>query len=124
MKICNRVLSALVLAAFIAAPSFAQGTNVTGTWAFTVTTDQGSGNPTLTFKQEGEKAHRQVRRAAGRGRPHRHGEGHGHQLHLHARRAGPAGAGHLRRHGGEGLHEGHHEHRGMVNGTFTGTKNK
>lgn len=33
----------------------AQGTNVTGEWAFTVTTDQGSGNPTFTFKQEGEK---------------------------------------------------------------------
>ena len=33
----------------------AQGTNVTGDWAFTVTTDQGSGNPTITFKQDGEK---------------------------------------------------------------------
>jgi hypothetical protein len=29
--------------------------NVTGTWAFDVTTDQGTGNPTITFKQEGEK---------------------------------------------------------------------
>ncbi len=54
MKVCNRVLSLFVLAALVAAPAFAQGTNVTGTWAFTVTTDQGSGNPTLTFKQEGE----------------------------------------------------------------------
>lgn len=33
----------------------AQATNVTGVWAFTVTTDQGGGNPTLTFKQDGEK---------------------------------------------------------------------
>jgi hypothetical protein len=33
----------------------AQETNVTGEWAFTVTTDQGSGNPTITFKQDGEK---------------------------------------------------------------------
>ncbi len=33
----------------------AQGTNVTGEWAFTVTTDQGGGNPTITFKQDGEK---------------------------------------------------------------------
>ena len=33
----------------------AQGTNVTGEWAFTVTTDQGSGTPTMTFKQDGEK---------------------------------------------------------------------
>lgn len=33
----------------------AQKTDVTGEWAFTVTTDQGSGNPTFTFKQDGEK---------------------------------------------------------------------
>ena len=33
----------------------AQGPNVTGEWAFTVTTDQGGGNPTITFKQDGEK---------------------------------------------------------------------
>ena len=33
----------------------AQGTNVTGEWAFTVETDQGGGTPTLTFKQDGEK---------------------------------------------------------------------
>ena len=32
-----------------------QGTNVTGEWAFTVQTDQGGGNPTFTFKQDGEK---------------------------------------------------------------------
>ncbi len=32
-----------------------QGTDVTGVWAFTVATDQGSGTPTLTFKQDGEK---------------------------------------------------------------------
>jgi len=33
----------------------AQGVNVTGDWAFTVETDQGGGNPTITFKQDGEK---------------------------------------------------------------------
>jgi hypothetical protein len=33
----------------------AQGTNVTGEWLFNVTTDQGSGTPTITFKQDGEK---------------------------------------------------------------------
>jgi hypothetical protein len=33
----------------------AQGVNVTGDWAFTVQTDQGGGNPTITFKQDGEK---------------------------------------------------------------------
>jgi hypothetical protein len=33
----------------------AQAANVTGEWAFTVTTDQGAGTPTITFKQDGEK---------------------------------------------------------------------
>lgn len=33
----------------------AQATNVTGEWAFNVTTDQGGGTPTITFKQDGEK---------------------------------------------------------------------
>ena len=33
----------------------AQGTNVTGEWAFTVETDQGGGTPIITFKQDGEK---------------------------------------------------------------------
>lgn len=46
---------ALVLALLVSATVFAQATNVTGEWAFTVTTDQGAGNPVLTFKQEGEK---------------------------------------------------------------------
>jgi len=54
MKACTCVSSLFVVAALMAAPALAQGTNVTGAWALTVTTDQGSGNPTLTFKQEGE----------------------------------------------------------------------
>ncbi len=29
--------------------------DITGTWTFEVTTDQGGGTPTVTFKQEGEK---------------------------------------------------------------------
>jgi hypothetical protein len=43
------------LAVASSAPLLAQGTNVTGEWSFSVTTDQGSGNPTFTFKQDGEK---------------------------------------------------------------------
>ena len=43
------------LALFISAQALAQATSVTGEWAFTVTTDQGAGNPVLTFKQDGEK---------------------------------------------------------------------
>jgi hypothetical protein len=44
-----------VLGTVLLAVVLAQGTNVTGDWAFTVTTDQGSGTPTMTFTQDGEK---------------------------------------------------------------------
>ena len=37
------------------AEAAAQATNVTGEWAFNVTTDQGGGTPTISFKQDGEK---------------------------------------------------------------------
>ncbi len=43
------------LAMLVSAQALAQATNVTGEWAFTVTTDQGAGTPALTFKQDGEK---------------------------------------------------------------------
>jgi hypothetical protein len=33
----------------------AQGVDVTGKWAFSVQTDGGTGTPTVTFKQDGEK---------------------------------------------------------------------
>ena len=45
-----KTVIATVLLAFVL-----QATNVTGDWTFTVTTDQGSGTPTMTFKQDGEK---------------------------------------------------------------------
>jgi len=45
----------IALALLVSAQVYAQGTNVSGEWAFTVTTDQGSGNPAITFKQDGEK---------------------------------------------------------------------
>jgi hypothetical protein len=44
-----------ILALLTTAHPGAQTTNVTGDWEFTVTTDQGGGSPTLTFKQDGEK---------------------------------------------------------------------
>src|SRR5687767_4177084 len=47
------VVCAVALVASV--PLLAQATNVTGDWEFTVNTDQGSGNPTMTFKQDGEK---------------------------------------------------------------------
>jgi hypothetical protein len=46
---------AFALALLISAPAQAQATNVTGEWAFNVTTDQGAGTPAITFKQDGEK---------------------------------------------------------------------
>ena len=57
MKSMIRVLTlvVVVIGLFSSAQLGAQATNVTGEWAFTVTTDQGAGNPVLTFKQDGEK---------------------------------------------------------------------
>ena len=56
MKSILGVLS-LVFAIGLLVPAHlgAQATNVTGEWAFNVTTDQGAGTPTITFKQDGEK---------------------------------------------------------------------
>jgi hypothetical protein len=62
MKTLLRTTTVLMLmAAFLTsaqlrvAATATQSTNVTGEWAFNVTTDQGSGTPTITFKQDGEK---------------------------------------------------------------------
>jgi hypothetical protein len=57
MKTLFRAIAAAALIASLSASAHlaAQGTNVTGEWAFNVTTDQGSGTPTITFKQDGEK---------------------------------------------------------------------
>ena len=57
MTLTIRALTATVLAIGLltGAHLYAQATNVTGEWAFTVQTDQGGGNPTITFKQDGEK---------------------------------------------------------------------
>jgi len=45
----------IALALLVSAQVLAQATNVTGEWAFSVTTDQGTGTPAITFKQDGEK---------------------------------------------------------------------
>jgi hypothetical protein len=52
------VAAAVVVAAFLAVPAAqtAQAkVDVTGIWAFEVQTENGTGTPQLTFKQEGEK---------------------------------------------------------------------
>ena len=59
MKTVFRTTTALIIAAALLtsahAATAAQATNVTGEWAFNVTTDQGGGTPTITFKQDGDK---------------------------------------------------------------------
>lgn len=57
MKSIVRFLTVVVLSLGLlnSASLFAQATNVSGEWAFNVTTDQGGGTPTITFKQDGEK---------------------------------------------------------------------
>ena len=55
MRTLTRALTVFSLVATCTAVAATQGVNVTGKWSFTVETGQGSGNPTLTFKQDGEK---------------------------------------------------------------------
>ncbi len=49
----NAVVIALAL--LVSSQVLAQANNVTGEWAFNVTTDQGGGTPAITFKQDGDK---------------------------------------------------------------------
>src|SRR5437867_12931564 len=53
MKIPGVCLMILAMASFTAAQ--AAKVDVSGTWAFTVQTDAGTGTPTVTLKQDGEK---------------------------------------------------------------------
>jgi len=57
MTSTHRLVSSVVflLGLLASSQSFAQGANISGEWAFTVTTDQGAGTPAITFKQDGEK---------------------------------------------------------------------
>jgi hypothetical protein len=50
-------LSLVVISTFVlaAATMAAQKIDLTGEWAFEVQTDQGSGSPAITLKQDGEK---------------------------------------------------------------------
>jgi hypothetical protein len=52
LALTSILIASLVLVSSAAAQS---DVNVTGEWAFTVETPQGSGTPTFTFKQDGEK---------------------------------------------------------------------
>jgi len=53
----RQVVTLVAVAAVTAAlgtPIAAQNQNVSGDWTFSVQTDQGSGSPSISFKQEGE----------------------------------------------------------------------
>ncbi len=57
VEISRRVVvmcAAAALVAMLGASTGAQAVNVTGDWAFSVETGQGSGTPALSFKQTGE----------------------------------------------------------------------
>lgn len=45
----------LIVPVMLAARSWPQPRNIAGKWAFEVVTENGTGTPTVTFKQEGEK---------------------------------------------------------------------
>jgi hypothetical protein len=57
MRVVMRGGLAIAIAALAAAIAAAQASKVdlTGKWAFNVQTDVGSGTPTVTFKQDGDK---------------------------------------------------------------------
>ena len=55
MRTITCAVTALTLVVGLAVSVAAQGVNVTGKWVFEVTTGQGTGQPTVTFKQDGEK---------------------------------------------------------------------
>jgi len=55
MRTVTRALTLVTLIVIVAAAVAAQAVNVTGTWSVMVETSGGSGNPTITFKQDGEK---------------------------------------------------------------------
>ena len=49
------MLKGIILAAALPLLALAWAADVSGTWEFTVVTDQGTGSPTFEFKQQGEK---------------------------------------------------------------------
>lgn len=57
VSIRRALFAAIALCALVAGAAQAQAGkfDVTGTWVFEVQTDQGGGEPTMVFKQEGDK---------------------------------------------------------------------
>jgi len=55
MKTLIKGAAMVAIAALLVSARLDAQTNVTGEWLFNVTTDQGGGTPTITFKQDGEK---------------------------------------------------------------------
>jgi hypothetical protein len=55
MRIVMALGGVVALVVALVMPAGAQGVNVTGSWVFDVQTGAGGGQPTITFKQDGEK---------------------------------------------------------------------
>ena len=55
LRLAGLAAVAVLCGAALAGAGQAAKVDVTGKWAFTVETGAGSGNPVMTFKQEGEK---------------------------------------------------------------------
>ena len=55
MRMVMALGGVVALVVTLVMPASAQGVNVTGSWVFDVQTGGGSGQPTVTFKQDGEK---------------------------------------------------------------------
>jgi hypothetical protein len=57
MRRMSAILALVLAAAAMSSTAMAQSgkTDLTGKWTFNVQTDAGSGTPTVTFKQDGEK---------------------------------------------------------------------
>jgi len=55
MSILKANALVIAFALLVSAQVLAQAANITGEWAFNVTTDQGAGTPGITFTQDGEK---------------------------------------------------------------------
>ena len=73
-----RAAAIIVVGVVLSAPytnAQAAKVNVTGKWLFNVETGAGSGTPTMTFTQDGEKLTGKYQGSVRRGRSHGNGEG-------------------------------------------------
>ena len=111
MRMVTAIGGILALVAALVMPATAQGVNVTGKWVFDVQTGGGSGQPTVTFKQDGEKlTGHYSSQTLGEADFTGHGEGQRHPVHVQCGGAGPADRRGVLRNRGRQHDEGHRQH--------------